>query len=227
MSNHPDEKARSFTDNTGRELINPAAFPDVQYAEESPEMMALRLKIWDREFPMEFGANGERMALPSMFPNNRREKAYNKAQVLNLFVVHGGNWKAVVEDPNCPVTRERINIYLGDEDFREYIDRLYPFITMRAVGTVIELMDCESDSVRLQAALRWLEAHEGEKWDKGIRKQIVANKGSIATEIFAKAVNQESFLEALSKDPFMPETVKQAVSGLINEKPKAIEGEKR
>jgi len=136
--------------------------------------------------------------------------AHNMALMINLYVQHDGIWNRVLKDPRS-VTKDSLLRYLKIPAFRQKINEVLPLLVQVAKGIVVEGMQLAPRwSDRLNAAFRFLEAHEGDVWDRGIRKQIVANKGSIANTLFKEAVSSKEFWGQMSKDPFAPEAVRKA-----------------
>jgi len=157
--------------------------------------------------------------LPSMFQDKAYCVRFQKATVINLYYEYGGNWTKVVNDKRG-VGLRTLQTYFQDEIFRARVEALDPMLTMSARGVVIEMFSSAQDEkTRLAAALRWLEYADGEHWDKGIRKQIVANKGAIQNTLLTQAVTDKQYLDVLVKDRLnaLPEKARLAIKQAINE----------
>lgn len=135
-----------------------------------------------------------------------------KAVMVNLYYEYEGRWDDVRRDPRS-VSWQTLQRYWQDERFRACIFAFYSVFNLRAESVISSFITDESlpPMVRLNAAQVWLRANDGEKWDPGIRKQVVANRGSIANTLFSKAVTQEDVLKTVMTDPFMKKEILAAV----------------
>lgn len=183
------------------------------------------------EFQQEIIEDGQRResrCLPSDFQDHDPNVRHQKAIIVNLYFEYGGNWQKVLRD-NRAVSRRTLAIYWTDELFRAKIAALDPILTMEARGVVVEIMqEGQDEKTRLAAALRWLEQADGDSWDRGIRRQRIANKGSIANT-FARAITDEEYLTTLAKDKLnrLPEAARKAILDAIREENRELETELR
>ena len=154
------------------------------------------------------------LCLPSDFEDKDPNVRYYKALMVNLYMDYGGNWAKVFKDHRS-VSRKTMANYWMDEKFRIKIAALDPILCMEARGVVIEVFkEGVDEKARLAAALRYLEFSDGANWDRGIRRQVVANKGSIANTLLSRKVTDEEFLATLVKDRLnkLPEGARAAIS---------------
>lgn len=158
-------------------------------------------------------AHRESRCLPSDFKDLDGNVRYYKAMMVNLYCEYGGNWTKVFKDKRS-VSNRTLALYWADENFRARIHALDPVLTLAARGVVVEIMEDPNvdEKVRLAAALRWLEYADGENWDKGIRRQRIANKGSIATALM-KNVSDQEYLEVFARDRLnkLPDDARKAI----------------
>ena len=141
----------------------------------------------------------------------------NKAMMVNLYFEYGGNWMKVFRDPRS-VSRRAMAVYWCDDIFKEYIRALDPILMLEARGVVVEVWkDGLDEKARLAAALRFLEQADAYNWDRGVRKQVVANKGSLQSALFNKVISDEEFLNTYIKDKLnkLPDDVRNALSGAL------------
>lgn len=137
-----------------------------------------------------------------------------KATMVNLYFEYGGNWaKVFKDDRSC--SRRAMAVYWRDDIFRGYVEALDPILMLEARGVVVEVWkDGIDEKARLAAALQFLQAYDAKQWDKGVRKQIVANKGSLQSALFNRVISDEEFLNTFVKDRLnkLPEGVRTALS---------------
>lgn len=154
-------------------------------------------------------------AYAEMFPNDSLRLAAIKALMVNLYFEYAGNWKMVLGDERS-VSHRTLSRYWQDPTFRAHIEALQPVLLLKAKGVVMDLMhNAKSEMVRLNAATRWLEAYDGETWDRGVRRQIVANKGTIANTLFSKAIKQEDYWRQIMEDRFAPMQFREAARAML------------
>lgn len=144
-----------------------------------------------------------------------------KATLVNLYFEYGGNWAKVFKDSRS-CSRRAMAVYWRDDLLKSYIRALDPILLLEARGVVVEVWkDGLDEKARLAAALRFLEAHDPYTYDRGVRKQVVANKGSIESALFSKVISDEEFLNSYIKDKLnkLPDNVREALEGSLSEKP--------
>lgn len=149
--------------------------------------------------------------VPSDFRDPEVIVRVNKAKMVNLYFEYGGNWAKVFRDKRS-VSRRTMAVYWSDELFRAYIAALDPILNMEARGVVVEVWkDGLDEKARLAAALQWLAMSNPYEWDKGVRKQVVANKGSLQSALFNRVISEEEFLNAFLKDKLnkLPDNVRE------------------
>lgn len=136
-----------------------------------------------------------------------------KATMVNLYFEYGGNWaKVFKDDRSC--SRRAMAIYWRDDLFRAYIEALDPILMLEARGVVVEVWkDGVDEKARLAAALQFLQAYDAKQWDKGVRKQIVANKGSLQSALFNRVISDDEFINTFVKDRLnkLPDNVRAAL----------------
>lgn len=166
--------------------------------------------------------------LPELFADPSLQTRQLKAQTCNLFYEYEGDWSAMSRDPRCP-SSETLRRYWLDERFRACIKAFDEVLTLRAKSVVSKLMLNENapPMVQLEAATRWLRANDANTWDPGVRKQIVANKGTLANSFFNKAISEKDVLESLVHDPFskVPQNIRNQLAEAIGEEPKQLEAQ--
>jgi hypothetical protein len=142
-----------------------------------------------------------------------------KATMVNLYFEYGGNWaKVFKDDRSC--SRRAMAVYWRDDLFRSYVEALDPILMLEARGVVVEVWkDGLDEKARLAAALQFLQAYDAKQWDKGVRKQIVANKGSLQTALFNRVISDEEFINTFVKDRLnkLPENVREALSNATSQ----------
>lgn len=142
----------------------------------------------------------ESRCLPSEFQDSSPDVRYHKALMVNLYFEYGGNWRKVFKDRRA-VGKRTMQRYWTDDIFRAKIEALDPLLVLEAKGVVVHLFnEAEDEKVQLAAALRFLEQADGQNWDRGIRRQVVANKGSLQNTILSKVITDEEYLEVFIKD---------------------------
>lgn len=154
---------------------------------------------------------------PEEFQDKDAGVRYCKAVMINLYFEYGGNWRKALKDPRS-VSSRTLRSYWADDLFRAKIEALQPIIVLEAKGVVIELFrDGVKEEVRLAAALRILEAYEGEVFDRGVRKQIVANRGSIQNTLLARAISDEEYIKGFISDKLnsLTDDAREALKGLL------------
>lgn len=140
-----------------------------------------------------------------------------KAVMVNLYFEYGGNWAKVFRDDRS-VPRRAMAVYWRDEIFRSYIEALDPILMLEARGVVVEVWkDGLDEKARLAAALQFLQAYDAKQWDRGVRKQIVANKGSLQNTLFTRIVSDDEVINSFIKDRLnkLPEGVRNALSEAV------------
>lgn len=142
---------------------------------------------------------------------------HNKALMVNLYFEYGGNWAKVFKDSRA-VSRRAFAVYWRDDLLRSYIKALDPILMLEARGVVCKVMlESEDDKAALAAALAFLSAHDARTWDKGVRKQIVANKGSLESALFNRVISDDEIINGFIKDRLnkLPEDVRTALAESI------------
>lgn len=137
-----------------------------------------------------------------------------KAVMVNLYFEYGGNWRRVLKDSRS-VSRRTLSSYFGDEIFRARLAALDPVLALEARGVVVEIYsEGVDEKTRLAAALRFLEYHDAVQWDKGVRKQIVANKGSLQNTLLSKAISDDEYIDVFIRDRLnrLPEPVRKSLA---------------
>lgn len=143
-----------------------------------------------------------------------------KAIMVNLYFEYGGDWARVFRDSRS-VSRRAMAVYWRDDLFRSYIQALTPVLLLEARGVVVEVFrEGLDEKARLAAALATLAALEPTTWDKGVRKQIVANKGSLESALFSRVISNDEVITGFIKDRLnkLPDDVRAALSQSL-EKP--------
>lgn len=139
--------------------------------------------------------------MPADFPEKDAVTAFLMARTVNLYFKHSGDWREVQNDYSAP-SRKQIAEFLKDPDFMMQVEAFSVFKKAEMESVVLEIAaKGDSSSARLAAATRYLEATDPEKWDRGVRKQIVANKGSVSNSYMTANITVNHFVEALSRDP--------------------------
>lgn len=128
---------------------------------------------------------------------------YHMAVMVDLYNQYEGDWSRVKRDPKS-VSYPTLCRYWQDETFRACIKAYEDIHIVRAENVVTQLMTDDSvpPMVRLAAAKTYLEAKKSREYDAGVRKQIIANKGSLANTLFSKVVTQKDVLKTIALDPF-------------------------
>lgn len=144
-----------------------------------------------------------------------------KALMVNLYFEYGGSWPKVFRDGRS-VSRRTMAIYWRDELFKAHIAALDPIIEMEARGVVVDVFrDGQEEKNRLAAALQFLAMSDPMHWDKGVRKQVVANKGSLTNALFSRVISDEEFLTTFLKDRLngLPDNMRDAIQKNLVEAP--------
>ena len=181
---------------------------------------------------LQAGTKEERTAfcIPSDFGDPDIHRAQRKAEAVNLYIEYGGNWLKVFNDYRGP-RRSTVALWMMDDQFKAKIWAADEVVAMEAKGVVVEVMHSSlDDRTRLAAALRFLEYQDAKNWDKGIRKQIVANKGAIQSELLRRDVSDKEMIEFYLKEQLSgaPQHVKQMLLEYMGgapgvEKPKVLD----
>lgn len=152
--------------------------------------------------------------LPSFFQDSDMGVRVMKANMVNMFYEYEGDWIRMRRDPRC-VSDVTLARYWHDEKFRACIKAYDDIFTLKAKGVITSLMSDEGipPMVRLEAATRLLRAQDANNWDPGVRKQIVANKGSLQNTFLSKIATNDDVLKTLLNDPFspLPDAVKEQI----------------
>lgn len=149
------------------------------------------------------------------------EVRQNKAMMVNLYFEYGGDWMKVFRDSRS-VSRRAMVVYWRDDIFRGYISALDPILMLEARGVVVEVFkDGLDEKARLAAALRFLEQADAYNWDKGVRKQVVANKGSLQSALFNRVISDEEFISTYIKDRLnkLPDDAREALEAVFSSPP--------
>lgn len=168
----------------------------------------------EREMMIRNREERQSLCIPADFNDKDASVRYYKALMVNLYMEYGGNWAKVFKDHRS-VSRRTMASYWADEKVRIKVAALDPILEMEAKGIVVEVFkEGIDEKARLAAALRFLEFRDATGWDRGIRKQIVANKGSIANTLISRKVTDEEFLATLVKDRLnkLPEEARVAIA---------------
>ena len=156
--------------------------------------------------------NEESKCRPEYFSDRDIGVRHTKAQMVNLYNEYGGSWQKMRSDARC-VGDATLRRYWTDPIFRACIMAFDDIFTLKAKSVITDLMDDDDSKVRLAAASRWLEANEPEKWNSGVQKQIMANKGSLQNTLFQKIVSEKDFKQTIAQDPFFQ---KQAIGDRLD-----------
>ena len=176
-------------------------------------------------------ASEERTAfcMPNDFSDPFYPRRLAKAVAVNLYVEYGGDWAKVWMDERA-ASRSSLALFMTDDQFRAKIYAADEIVAIEAKGVVVGLMrGAEDEKTRLTAALRFLEYRDGRGWDRGVRKQIVANKGALQQEIFKKDIPEAQILEFYLNeklqglDPSVRQSVIEAFGSAPTQKPKMID----
>lgn len=169
----------------------------------------------------ESGLNSLSRCLPSDFNDPDPGVRHKKAVMVNLYFEYGGNWNKVFKDSRS-CSRRAMVVYWRDELFRAYIAALDPILMLEARGVVVEVWkDGLDEKARLAAALRYLEQADAYNWDRGVRKQVVANKGSLQSALFNRVISDEEFIGTYIKDKLskIPDNAREALASLLSSQP--------
>lgn len=151
-----------------------------------------------------------------------------KAMMVNLYFEYGGNWAKVFRDPRS-CSRRAMAVYWRDPLFQSYIEALTPILMLEARGVVCEVMaEGLDEKARLAAAIQFLQAHDAKTWDKGVRKQIVANKGSLQSALFTRVISDDEVLDTFIKDRLnkLPDDVRAILADSLSkpvEQPRQVQ----
>jgi hypothetical protein len=139
--------------------------------------------------------------MPSDFPGKDSVTAFMMSRAVNLFFKHNGDWSEVTKDYAGP-SRRQLAGFLKDPEFMMQVEAFSIYKTAEMESVIMnEAKNGDSSAARISAADKYLQAKKPEEWDRGVRKQIVANKGSVSNSYMTANITVNNFYEALSRDP--------------------------
>lgn len=119
----------------------------------------------------------------------------------NLWLAYECSWNLARIDPRAP-HRDTIYQYLSEPEFVAALEKARPILSRMAHDTLTEIMrQSDSDAVRMKTAQWFLEAHEPETYDPGVRRQMRANQGTWINSLLQASLPDSLTRTAGSLDP--------------------------
>lgn len=124
----------------------------------------------------------------------RRDQAENRTYALASIAKHGSTQQAIVSGEIDRVTLAR---YLNDGNFSEQLRQVEQAIASRLVANVAHIATSGKEENQLRATEFLLPALDT-RFDPGVRRQQVANRGSLDSILLSKALENPE----ITVDPF-------------------------
>jgi hypothetical protein len=127
-----------------------------------------------------------------------------RALCANLWLAYECSWNLARIDPRAP-HRDTIYQYLSEPEFVAALEKARPILSRMAHDTLTEIMrQSDSDAVRMKTAQWFLEAHEPETYDPGVRRQMRANQGTWINSLLQASLPDHLTRTVGSLDPAGP-----------------------
>ena len=162
--------------------------------ESSPESKDVKRKDFDvnTDYPFSF----------IDFPWKPNDTAATLARVFNAYIEFDGNLKEVIRQK--VISRSQLWIHLKDQRVREVFKQIDRSMVLNAESVVVDIMqNGEVEKNRLSAACYWLQAHDPQKWDPGVRREKARVASELQGSILRKQIDSSTARAILAKDPFL------------------------